>query len=42
MIDGNVGDVYLDQKNKIVTLKEFLEVLFKEMNYQDIVYWDRV
>ena len=42
MIDGNVGDVYLDEKNKIVTLKEFLEVLFKEMNYQDIVYWDRV
>ena len=42
MIDGNVGDVYLDEKNKIVTLKEFLEVVFKEMNYQDIVYWDRV
>ena len=42
MIDGNVGDVYLDEKNKIVTLKEFLEVMFKEMNYQDIVYWDRV
>ncbi len=42
MIDGNVGDVYLDSKNKIVTLREFLEGMFKEMNYQDIVYWDRV
>lgn len=42
MIDGNVGDVYLDEKNKIVTLREFLEAMFKGMDYQDIVYWDRV
>ena len=42
MIDGNVGDVYLDDKNKIVTLREFLEQMFKDMDYQDIVYWDRV
>ena len=42
MIDGNVGDVYLDDKNKIVTLREYLEAMLKEMDYQDIVYWDRV
>lgn len=42
MIDGNVGDVYLDEKNKIVTLREFLEAMLKDMDYQDIVYWDRV
>lgn len=42
MIDGNVGDVYLDEKNKIVTLREFLEAMFKDMDYQDIVHWDRV
>lgn len=42
MIDGNVGDVYLDDKNKIVTLREFLEAMFKDMDYQDTVYWDRV
>ncbi len=42
IIDGNVGDVYLDDKNKIVTLREFLEAMFKDMDYQDIVYWDRV
>ena len=42
MIDGNVGDVYLDDKNKIVTVREFLEAMFKDMDYQDIVYWDRV
>lgn len=42
IIDGNVGDVYLDDKNKIVTLREYLEAMFKDMDYQDIVYWDRV
>lgn len=42
MIEGNVGDVYLDEKNKIVTLREYLEAMLKEMKYQDIVYWDRV
>ena len=42
MIDGNVGDVYLDEKNKIITLREYLEEMFKDMEYQDIVYWDRV
>ena len=42
MIDGNVGDVYLDENNKIVTLREYLEEMFKDMDYQDIVYWDRV
>lgn len=42
IIDGNVGDVYLDEKNKIVALREFLEAMFKDMDYQDIVYWDRV
>jgi len=42
MIDGNVGDVYLNEKNNIVTLREYLETMFKDMDYQDIVYWDRV
>lgn len=42
MIDGNVGDVYLNDKNNIVTLREYLEAMFKDMDYQDIVYWDRV
>ena len=42
MIDGNVGDVYLNEKNNIVTLREYLEAMFKDMDYQDIVYWYRV
>ena len=42
IIDGNVGDVYLNEKKRIVTLREYLEGMFQEMNYKDIVYWDRV
>ena len=42
IIDGNVGDVYLNEKNNIVTLREYLEAMFKDMDYHDIVYWDRV
>ena len=42
IIDGNVGDVYLNGKKKIVTLREYLENMFLEMDYKDIVYWDRV
>ncbi len=42
IIDGNVGDVYLDEKKRNVTLREYLENMFQEMDYKDIVYWDRV
>lgn len=42
LIEGNVGDVYLNEKKKIVTLREYLEAMFTEMDYENIVYWDRV
>lgn len=42
IIDGNVGDVYLDSKNRIVDLKTYLTSLLQDMQYDDIVYWDRV
>ena len=42
LIDGNVGDVYLDEKKNIVTLREYLEKMLINMKYEDIVYWDRV
>lgn len=42
LIDGNVGDVYLDEKKNIVTLKEYLEKMLKDMDYNNIIYWDRV
>ena len=42
IVEGNVGDVYLNEKNKIITLREYLESIFKEMEYKDIIYWDRI
>ena len=42
ILDGNVGDVYLDEKNKIINIKEYLIQMLKEMEYDDILYWDRV
>lgn len=45
IIDGNIGDVYLSDSGnraKIVTLREYLENMFKEMEYREIIYWDRI
>jgi energy-coupling factor transporter ATP-binding protein EcfA2 len=42
VIDGNVGDVFLNERKKIITLKEYLEEILKELEYSDIYYWDRV
>lgn len=42
LVDGNVGDVYLDDKKKIVSLKDYLTSILKDLGYEDIVYWDRV
>ena len=42
VIDGNVGDVYLDDKNQIVDLKKYLTEMLEDLKYDDIVYWDRV
>lgn len=42
IIDGNIGDVYLDDKNQIVDLKKYLTEMLEDLKYDDIVYWDRV
>ena len=42
LVDGNVGDVYLDERKKILTLRQHLEKTLKELGYEDIIYWDRV
>lgn len=42
ILDGNVGDVYLDEKSRIVSLKEYLVATLKKMDYDDVLYWDRV
>jgi energy-coupling factor transporter ATP-binding protein EcfA2 len=42
IIDGNVGDVYLNEKGKILNIKEALDAILKELQYDDVIYWDRV
>jgi DNA polymerase III delta prime subunit len=42
ILDGNVGDVYLDEKNKIVNIKEYIKQMLEGMKYDDVFYWDRV
>jgi energy-coupling factor transporter ATP-binding protein EcfA2 len=42
IFDGNTGDVYLNEKEKILTLKQYLVEILKNMGYENIVYWDRI
>lgn len=42
VIEGNVGDVFLNDKKRIVTLKEYLMDMLKDMSYEDVIYWDRI
>ena len=42
IIDGNVGDVYLNEKNKILNLRESLSSILEELKYDEVIYWDRI
>ena len=42
IIDGNVGDVYLNEKNKILNLRESLGSILEELKYDEVIYWDRI
>ena len=42
IVDGNVGDVYLNEKKQIVDLKKYLMDMLKGMEYDDVLYWDRI
>lgn len=42
IIDGNVGDVYLNDKKQIVDLKQYLMDMLDGMEYDDVLYWDRI
>ena len=42
ILDGNVGDVYLNEKKQIVDLKQYLMDMLKGMEYDDVLYWDRI
>ena len=40
IVEGNVGDVYLNEKKQIVDLKQYLMDMLKAMDYDDVLYWD--
>lgn len=42
IVDGNVGDVYLNEKKQIVDLKQYLMDMLRSMDYDDVLYWDSV
>ena len=42
IVEGNVGDVYLNEKKQIVDLKQYLMDMLKAMDYDDVLYWDRI
>ncbi len=42
IVDGNVGDVYLNEKGAIVDLKTYLKQMLASMDYDDIVCWDKI
>lgn len=42
IVDGNVGDVYLNAKKRIVSLREYLTDTLQGMGFDDIICWDRV
>lgn len=42
IVDGNVGDVYLNEKGMVVDLKTYLKQMLEEMDYDDIICWDKI
>lgn len=42
IVEGNIGDVYLNEKKQIVDLKQYLMDMLKAMDYDDVLYWDRI
>ncbi|MCH5157802.1 MAG: ATP-dependent Clp protease ATP-binding subunit [Clostridiales bacterium] len=42
IVEGNVGDVYLNEKKQIVDLKQYLMDMLKSMDFDDVLYWDRI
>lgn len=42
IIDGNVGDVYQNEKGQILDLKNYLKQILKGMDYDNIICWDKV
>ena len=42
IIEGNVGDVYLNEKGQVLDLKTFLKQILNDMNYDNVICWDKV
>ena len=42
IIDGNVGDVYQNEKGQILDLKNYLKQMLGEMEYDSTICWDKV
>ena len=42
IIDGNVGDVYLNEKGQIMDLKTYIKQVLTSMDYDNVICWDKV
>lgn len=42
IIEGNVGDVYLNDKKQIVDIKKYIMDMLTDMKYDNVIYWDRI
>ena len=42
IIDGNVGDVYLNEKGQVIDLKTYIKQVLTNMNYDNVICWDKV
>lgn len=42
ILDGNVGDVYLNEKGQVLDLKTYLKQILNGMDYDSIICWDKV
>lgn len=42
IIDGNVGDVYLNEKGQVVDIKTYLKQILAGMEYDSVICWDKI
>ena len=42
IVDGNVGDVYQNEKGQILDLKNYLKQILTGMEYDSVVCWDKI
>lgn len=42
IIDGNVGDVYLNDKGQVIDLKTYLRQILRGMKYDNVICWDKI